>query len=294
MLLACPHCGHTLSDHSRHRFIRPFPVTCPQCTTTFLVIWKIRLTGPEPTIICSWCAGTQVDGDRCSYCGRPFYGYSPVSIERTETPSGSPTATPSSAPEPAGQRPPTPHRSGRMSLSFRVAAACAVIVVVLAVAVRAAHERRGAKRHYLADYVLALYGIKSGVDRCSATCDEIVANWHKNDEAGSAAPPTVPAEERENMAVVKSEVDRVMGKLEHPPEQYRELAVRLHAMYDTFADIDARANSPSGSPTDFEKRVQADRDAFAGEIASLRSSMPPPLEAEIKRDTAKYRLAFIE
>lgn len=279
MQLVCPKCGFSHRLRTLHCLIRPVTITCRNCATRYLVNWKIRLP-QDSAIICSWCAKKQADSPRCTYCGHPFYDYSPAKWEQ------------------AGHGP-SQIKTGSANFAvlrskpvrFRIITLCLVLLSIVALLSGASRNRKNAERQYLTSFVLAVYGIKSGVDLCSRTYGDAIDEWKKG--KGSDL-PEISSEEKEDMATVKGEVDQVMRKLEHPPEKYAQLSTKLQSMYGSYLKLNDLANAPSGRLATFESRVEEARDSFSGEIADLKSNMPEQLAAELKRSGTKYNLAFIK
>ncbi len=281
MKLVCPKCGHSHRARALRYLMRPFPVTCPNCAARYQVNWKIRLPQNEE-IICSWCAQKQADSDRCVYCGHPFYGYSPAIWEQA-----------GNSPSRAKIWDAPSIRIASVPVRFRIITAFLVFLSIAALLYGSSHNRENGERQYLTNYVLAVYGIKSGMDLCGRTCDGIIGEWKKNDGSAPPADQGASGEEKEDMATVKGEVDRVMRNLENPPEKYAQLSTKLQSMYGSYLKLNDLANAPSGRLADFESRVGEARDGFTGEIADLKSNMPGELAEEIRRSGAKYNLGFI-
>ena len=174
---------------------------------------------------------------------------------------------------------------------FRIITACLVLLSIVAFLSGASHNRKNTERQYLTNYVLAIYGIKSGMELCGRSCDGIIDEWKKG--KGSDI-PEISREEKENMAIVKGEIDQVMRKLEPPPEKYAPLSTKLQSMYGNYLKLNDLANAPLWRLASFESKVEEARDNFSGEIADLKSNMPDQLVEELKRSGTKYNLSFIK
>lgn len=277
--LVCPKCGASHRLRTLHCPMRPVTITCRNCATRYLVNWKIKLP-QDSEIICSWCAKKQADSPQCTYCGRPFHGYSPAKWEQAEH-----------GPSQAKKGGAASTQFASMPVRFRIITALLVFLSIAALLYEASHNRESTEQQYLTNYVLAIYGIKSGVDLCSRSCDGIIDEWKKG--KGSDI-PEISREEKENMAIVKGEIDQVMGKLENPPEKYAQLSTKLQSMYDNYLKLNDLANAPSGRLASFESKVEEARNNFSGEIADLKSNMPEQLAEEVKRSGTKYNLSFIK
>lgn len=279
MQLVCPKCGFSDRVRTSHCLMRPVPMTCRNCATRYLVNWKIRLP-QDSAIICSWCAKKQADSPRCTYCGRLFYGYSPAKWEQA---GHGPSQTETGSANFAVLR--------SKPVRFRIITACLVLLSIVAFLSGASHNRKNTERQYLTNYVLAIYGIKSGMELCGRSCDGIIDEWKKG--KGSDI-PEISREEKENMAIVKGEIDQVMRKLEPPPEKYAPLSTKLQSMYGNYLKLNDLANAPLWRLASFESKVEEARDNFSGEIADLKSNMPDQLVEELKRSGTKYNLSFIK
>jgi|GEM_PF-4778626 len=280
--LVCPKCGYSDRVRTLHCLMRPVTITCRNCATRYLVNWKIRLP-QDSAIICSWCAKKQADSPGCTYCGRLFYGYSPAKWEQAgHGPSQAKTGSANFA------------VLRNKPVRFRIITACLVLLSIVALLSGASHNRKNTERQYLTNCLLAIYGIKSGVELCSRTYGDAIAEWKKDKGADPPDDQEISREEKEDMAIVKGEVDQVMRKLENPPEKYAQLSTKLQSMYGNYLKLNDLANAPSGRLASFESKVEEARDNFSEEIADLKSNMPEQLAEELKRSGTKYNLSFIK
>lgn len=284
MNIVCPNCSSRHRGHTPRSLMTPFFVVCAQCATRFLVNWKITLRrkSAEPRVACSWCAKEQDDSDRCAYCGRPFYGYA-AGTKRPATRPGS------GSPRFNG----LPRAPRRLASARNFLLASALLAAIAVAASGWAWRHETGEGEYLANYVVALYGIRSGVEHCSRACTEIAADWKKDRASGRNACVEMGGQELEDLATVMHEVDLAMRKLEFPPQRYRGASEKLQALYGIYRNLDGLVKDPGESLESFTLRAEASRASFTREVKELKESMPPPLTEEFKKFSNRYDLSFI-
>jgi hypothetical protein len=187
----------------------------------------------------------------------------------------------------------TAARFGSKSLRFRIITACLVFLSIVAVLSGALLNRKNTERQYLTNYVLGIYGLKSGMIRCSRTCGDIIDEWKKGNSSGLPDKHEISREDKEDMAIVKGQIDLVMRKLENPPGGYAQLSTKLQNMYCNYRELNDLANAPLGRLPSFESKVKEAKDNFSREIENLKLNMPDQLTEELKRSGIKYNLSFI-
>jgi hypothetical protein len=301
MEIICPNCNSQHRGDTPRCLIRPFFVACGQCSNRFLVNWKIKLPGESDTtmVVCSWCAQKQADSNQCSYCGRPFYDYSSDQQKEIKPLSRTSLSKTEKPPLQAGLRvtegAAMPRFMSKLFFSGKLTLCIALLTVMaLLGGTWAWYGSKNTEKDYLSNYVLALYGIRSGVELCGRTCGDIAAEWKKDNEAGRTASIDISPDRSEDLATVKGEIDRAMQKLEPPPEKFRDTSARLQKMYGIYLILNSLANNKPAEPlASFQLQVETARADFSREVQDLKQSMPPQLAEELQKYGKRYDLSFI-
>lgn len=292
-------------------------LTCPKCGLS-LPIDPAGTSGVHRRQICRGCSAkivvTEVSmacGDftgkkmYCSLCGRmfpyavacPFCKVAFASVLLVYPDQSMPVRE-----EQAGQ-PEKKNRllSGRLGTALAgglrritrrvwVGTACSAIAVALILGVA---SRYRAARDYPRNYVLALYGIKSGFDRGSGIGRDLLVQW-RSSSSSALAPPATDGEALAELETVKREVDGVMEELESPPGPLRDASAVLDRLYALYERQNALARAPQGSPDTYERALHEVEEKFTRALEELKATMPVPLREEVRNAGKHYKLGFIE
>uniref|UniRef100_C6E2X7 Uncharacterized protein n=1 Tax=Geobacter sp. (strain M21) TaxID=443144 RepID=C6E2X7_GEOSM len=300
MKIICPNCHHRHRGHTPQSTITPFSLVCARCSTEFLVNWKIRLAGKtdDTVVVCSWCAAKQQDSDRCQCCGRPFYDYARC----RQTPRRAPKISRKRRDENAVQTqrasqevPETRRVRGRVPSAARwkicILALTAIAVLGFALS---SFWHKNSEQQYLTNYVIALYGIRSGLELSGRTCSDIAADWRKDLDAGREVSNEISRKESEDLATVKREIDLVMSKVKPAPEKFGGIGAKLQEMYDIYLEVHTLANMPFGTPKSIMSTVDGSKTGFRLKVQELKQSMPAQLSEEVRKSAVKYDLSFLQ
>jgi len=168
----------------------------------------------------------------------------------------------------------------------------AVLLTLLVVGVVQYHHGR-AQRGYLKNYVLALYGIKSGFDRGSAIGHAYVTEWRRSEDLG-IPPPKTDTVGLADLGTVQGEVDLLMEQLGDPPSQLRRAAACLGRLYAVYRRQNSLARSPQGSPSGYDQALKATQADFFRTLEELKSALPVTLRHEVRKSGTKYNLRFLD
>lgn len=300
MKIICPNCHHRHRGYTPQSTITPFPLVCARCSTQFLVNWKIRLAGKtdDTIVVCSWCAAKQPDSDRCQYCGRPFYDYAHC----RQTPRRAPKASPKRRDEKPVQArrdaqgiPDTRRVTGRFpsAARWKICMLALTAIAVFGISLNS-FWHKNSEQQYLTNYVIALYGIRSGLELSGRTCSDIAADWQKDLDAGREVSNDISRKESADLATVKREIDLVMSKLKPAPEKLGRSSAKLQEMYDIYLEVHTLANRPFGTPKSIMSTVDSLKTVFRLKVRELKQIMPPQLSDEITKSAVKYDLTFLD
>jgi hypothetical protein len=153
--------------------------------------------------------------------------------------------------------------------------------------------KQNSERSFLTNYVLALYGIKSGFDRGSAISNNLVEDWqHQTTISNSTPEPDI--EELIDLEKVRGEVVKLMQKMNKPPKPLKGAYKRLERLNAVYEQQNRLASKPRGSLDDYRRALQATQKGFVRTLEELKAALPPPLREEIKKASNKYNLRFME
>lgn len=306
MRCSCPKCdviievqeeGLSAKGNSRH---------CPECSGKYWVQrehFMLRAFKKQGRIYCFDCGHELGVENLCMGCGSicPDYcvvqsskpsvhvqqraGFS-FSLSRSQ-------ATKSTAPRLSSKRA-APHSDSEqkhqqpVNSKWLAYAGLAVLLLVLAGGVGKFYLAQKAEQQYAKDFIVALYGIKSGTDMCLESIDAISTEWQKSAESFNVAPrPT--EKDLGRFATVKTRISEAMDKLNESPEKFveaRENLARLHKVYGEIYALSTSAPGSLGALTESKQKLETE---FFKKADVLMTSMPEPLQGELRISVAKYR-----
>jgi hypothetical protein len=183
-------------------------------------------------------------------------------------------------------------RIGKTTRRNRIWAVSLAVLLALMLAGGIGYHRRSQERSYLANYVLAVYGIKSGFDRGCAVSNAYVTNWRRNESMGTS-PPETDSMELADLDTVEAEVGRIMAQLGNPPGKLRNAGARLATLYSVYQRQNSLAHVPHGTPDGYEQALRATLADFMQKLDELKRDLPPSLREEAKKAGTKYNLRFL-
>ncbi|MDD2732321.1 MAG: hypothetical protein PHF56_00145 [Desulfuromonadaceae bacterium] len=275
--------------------------------------WKIRFRSealntqniPEHVrasgLYCPACGKGQVLSRRCVYCGCAFACYVIMETPAASGEKQQPGTSGSSASIKQG-------RSSRffplykttidnftaLSLRIRVIAVCVLLLCAILAAIGIIQYQNSVQKQYTQNFILALYGIKSGMSMTGMICAGEYSAWKEGVPSETPVSGEIDSQATADLATVKAEVDALMAKTENPPSEYRQSALTLRKLYALYGTMNAEILS---SP-DFLSRCKADvaaaHEDFSREIENLKTQMPGALTEAFKKAGQKYDLRFME
>jgi len=184
-------------------------------------------------------------------------------------------------------------RLGTASMRVRVLAICVMVLLPVSLAVGISHYRSNLQKHYSQRFVLALYGIKSGINLSGMVCEGTYKHWKEGVPLQPSASGKVDSQAIADLVAVKTEVDGIMGKMGAPPATYDQSARTLLRLYAIYDELNSKIiNSPDSLSRQQTGIVKA-RNDFAREIGELKVNWPAPLAEEFKIASQKYDLQFM-
>jgi hypothetical protein len=241
-------------------------------------------------MVCPRCGNEQLFADQCVYCLCVFSGFVIIEAE----PLGGKKLGPKAAvPGPKRKKARALLRASidTSSLRFRAMATAAVILLAGALYLGNEQYKTYLQGQYSRNYVLALYGIKSGMERLDRVYLDESSALEK--ASASAVSHTMEAQELADLKTVKDEVDRIMKKMgAAPAECYQsDLNIRkLHFLYDKTNSLMIEAPD---ALLQNKNEILAVNNDFAVAYNNLKSSLPEPLTKELSTTGRRYQLDFV-
>ena len=183
---------------------------------------------------------------------------------------------------------PTPKASQpQTSRSWRAYAALAVLVLALVGGISKVYLDHKAHQEYARNFIVALYGVKSGADLNLGLIDNISSSWQQNLGAGGIA-PRPSQKDLDKLTVVKKRISQAMEALNESPEKFveaRAQLIRLHGVYEQIYALNISNPNSLDEYTVSADKLKAD---FLKAAGDLKRSMPEELSNELKASVAKY------
>ncbi|TYO99012.1 hypothetical protein EDC39_104136 [Geothermobacter ehrlichii] len=275
---------------------------CPECGDKYWLgreDFTLRVYKKDGPIYCAGCGSALGHEDLCLHCGRLYPDYVLVQKEK-----------------PAVRK----ARGGGFSLEFGgrsrrhapvivadtparepvnlrwlwYLAAAALVVVLVAGGIMLLQDRQVGSE-YSRNYVVALYGVKSGLDQNLKVARDRAEAWRHQQGSARAVAPPIPDKEKKRLAKIRTAVAGALARLQDTPDEYaaaRRRLDRLHAIYLKAHQLNmARPESPDG----YEQAAGALEREFLETASGLRQEMPPDLRKALNEALPRYRnLAFLK
>jgi hypothetical protein len=244
---------------------------------------------------CPKCGNGQTLSDRCERCGTPFPSFT-VNVSSADPgnnrkPVGIPTAKTSMFGISTAIKA-FPAIFGKMPQRVRITTIFVSCVLLVSLLAGITQYRSYLQSRYLQSYVLALYGIKSGMDMTARVCDGKYLEW-KEGVSSASATEGIDTRALADLAAVKTEIGAVMGSMGTPPVECEQSARTLERLYSVYDNINSLVIKFHGSLSGHKSEIDASREAFSREVGNLKANLPASLAAEIKKEGRKYDLRFM-
>jgi hypothetical protein len=246
----------------------------------------LRSTG----MYCPNCRKGQTFGDHCSFCGCNFSCFvviktnSDTKTVSTQNKSGRLNAAPKRL-----------HYRllpwlGKSSPQLRAMIAGVAVLLLASLVVGTVQYRNSKRKQYVHNYVLALYGIKSGMNLGEKVCDGTYNAWRGVESASS----TMHHQALADLELVKAENARIMKMVSSPPKEYNQVARILYKLHENYEKTNSMLINSQDNPSRLKPVFVATEKEFSQGILDLKASMPAPLLEEIKKANQKYKMKFME
>jgi hypothetical protein len=258
--------------------------------TAFAPRWTVHPT------YCPGCGKGQPVSEHCTYCGVPFSSFvadgndagAGNELVTEEVPSAKLISYSLSSLIEA-----YPAILGKMAQRRRIIALFLLFVSFVSLVAVIAQYRSHLQGQYLQNYVLAIYGIKSGMEISGRVCEGKYRAWKEGvpsdaPESGAIDPRTLA-----DIKSVKAEIDGIMGKVVDPPNEYNQASLRLQNLYAIYNRINTLIINSTGSLSLQRSELGGAKEEFSREIENLKGEMPAPLADEFRKAGKKYDMRFL-
>lgn len=249
---------------------------------------------------CPLCKNKQPFSDRCTFCGCSF---SRFVIVNSETPSGDQLHSGETVATGGGKQGAF-HRFNALiraslvrfstaSLRTRMIVLCVPVLLLTSLAIWTVQHRNYLKDHYSQRYVVALYGINSGMNLTGMVCEGRYKAWKEGVPAEASPAITVDFQTLADLEGVKAYVDETMGEMGAAPEEYEQADRILRQLYAIYAKMNSMIINSPGSLSQRKIELGAAREEYSRGIEDLKENLPAPLVEELKKAGQKYDLRFM-
>jgi hypothetical protein len=164
-----------------------------------------------------------------------------------------------------------------------------VVAAVLLVGAGLFYQNLETEQQYAANFARALYGIKMGTELSINVCTKISADWKtKTDADRSPAPRVSPADEP-RLNTIQDELDRIMQKLNKPPQKFVKANEKLAGIYGAYTKLHSLALAPSGSLAGFSGAANNAEANYRQAVQDLKTDLPAELSKELEKAKKKYK-----
>jgi len=180
--------------------------------------------------------------------------------------------------------------------SFRawMIAACSTFLLLALVVVGMGLYRSHLQKNYSQNYVLALYGIKSGMSLAGVVCDGKYQSWKDGVSSGATtASRGVDPRAVADLEAVKTEINSIMTGMGTPTTEYAQAARKLQSLFAIYEKLQSIVTDYPDSLSTRRAEIVAATEEFSSGIENLKADLPVPLAEEFKKAGQKYDLRFM-
>ncbi|HIJ94832.1 MAG TPA: hypothetical protein HPP94_03655 [Desulfuromonadales bacterium] len=243
---------------------------------------------------CPACGKGQPFSRRCTFCGCDFACFiimeSPLSQKRKKSPGSRNNHRKKRSFAFSGN---VTSRLSALPLRYRVLAVAGALIAALLVAFALVQYQRSVRKQYTQNFILALYGIKSGISLTTLVCEGDYNAWKGGDSAVSSTGNQTDLQAIADLQTVKIEVDGLVAKIGTAPAEYALSRQILSTMYANYGEISTKLIASTEALSNCKPEAAATNEKFMRDIESLKAKMPASLTKEFKKAGLKYDLRFM-
>lgn len=176
-----------------------------------------------------------------------------------------------------------------ISSGLRTALISLVVVVAISAGGFVYYRQYKAEQEFATNYVKALYGIKLGTESSANACAKISQDWQATAESKINFTPRVNMDDDVKADKIKSEVDKLMQRLQSPPAKYAQANAKLAELNGIYEKLYSLKNSPRGTLDSFNSSTDKADKAFKQTVQELKANLPEKLSKELETAKQRYR-----
>lgn len=294
MNCSCPKCNADIQIDRSRATEAGTATTCPECNSRFWLLrepFVLRAYKKAGNLHCLHCDHPLGPSHMCENCGALYPTYCVVQlvkpVRRKAARAGDSFKLFSKEKKRSVVASPEPSRTARKPLP--VTLAVAVLVAVLAAAIGFFVLKTKGEQQFARNYVLALYGVKSGADRSLGNFEKVSSEWKAMADSGQVYILRVAPKEKADLDAVKAEVDKVMQQLGEAPEKFSNAQDKLSRLYQVYARLYALNQSPPDNLPAFTETTTQLAGEFDRATGELKKALPEELLEEIRQVAPRYK-----
>ncbi len=299
MMCSCPKCAAAIELDIAGISEEGSYTPCPECKGRFWIgkeSFARRALKKEGKIYCDAC-GKELDClTVCTACGVVFPDYCLLQaskpahrqLAKAEI-SWSFTAKPAKQTKQTYAIPQKSTSVTPLSRKFLVRAVCLLVFAAVAAVGVTVYNQKKAERQYAANYMLALYGIKYGVDLSLSQCARLSAVWKAKTDAGQRFVPHLTPQEESGSDRIKTRLELIMPKLDKAPQKFSKAKEQIDKLYGMQTRLNALAATPPGSLPGFTDSANKLGNDFKSAAQELKAGLPKELSEEFVKASIKYK-----
>lgn len=164
-----------------------------------------------------------------------------------------------------------------------------LVAVLIAVIATASYLHISSQLTYSANYIRALYVIKTGTELGLNSCAKVSADWKTTSTAAQNTRPRISQENETNLNIVKDEIDKYMLTLKDPPGKYIKANEEITKLHGLFMKVYSLALSSDSSLSAFSESINKSEIEYKLTIKELKANLPENLVKDIEKAKSKYR-----
>jgi hypothetical protein len=288
---ACPKCDAAIDIDIRDISFSGTVQHCSECKAKFWTLregFTLRAYKKQGEIYCFGCGHKLGHEDICLHCGSLFPDYFVVQLSKPaqrKQQKASVNFKPVSKRSPEFTFEDVVEPLKQTNLKPLAYVAMAMLVVVLLVGGSKYYIHYQAKQKYSRDFVVALFGIKSGADLCLKNSTQISSTWKTTHQATA---PRLSQKDLEHLEAVQEQIDKAMDKLAETPEEYHKSHDRLKNLYQVFLNLKSINDSSPASLDELSVMSEKLEKDFIVAAIQLRDGLPENLLNELTAYVNKY------
>lgn len=294
MTCSCPKCAAHVEIDLPHIPEDGTSAPCPECNKRFWIhkeSFARRILKKEGKLYCVKCGHELGSSIACTACGAVFPDYYAVltakparrKIEKSGFSIGF-------TPRQVKQSYAVHHQAtAKPQKALLTKIALVVLVAVLLVGAGVFYRKMKAEQHYTQNFSRAIYGIKVGTELSVNACAKVSGDWRAKADTGQGAAPRIAPSDEPRLNTIQEELDRIMPKLNTPPEKFAKANEKLARLYGTYAKLHSLALAPSGSLAGFIDAANKAENEYRQAVQELKTGLPSELSEELEKAKKKYK-----